>query len=165
MECINHKDRDAVAVCTKCGAPVCTECAWTIDGAKVCPSCFQTSCYQAINYNRSNATSRFIYMGIALAFYIAGILLISFTDGLGYMLLGFLLMGLPNLYAFFNRGVGFIATASTWVVVAIMQVILGLVLTPVIVIKSAIQTARFKKQEKYWQDWLNNVTAYLNSLR
>lgn len=39
MKCYIHRDRDAVASCTKCGNLICEECRVFIDGKNVCKNC------------------------------------------------------------------------------------------------------------------------------
>lgn len=166
MECINHKDRDAVAVCTICGAPVCAECACTLNDAKVCPNCLQTACIQNVKNLDVDSTIQFGYSLLATLFYIAGIIVMSVLgkNSTGYYFLGLLLMGLPNLISFFNRRVGFVATIRGWIFMGIIQVLLGIIFTPIIVVRSLIYGIRFGKQKKYWENLLNQVTNYINSL-
>ena len=73
-------------------------------------------------------------------------------------------MGLPNLISFFNRRVGFVATIRGWIFMGIIQVLLGIIFTPIIVVRSLIYGIRFGKQKKYWENLLNQVTNYINSL-
>ena len=167
MECINHKDRDAVAVCTVCGDPICAECTCTLNDAKVCPSCLQTACVQNVKVLDVDSGIQFGYALLATIFYVAGIIVMSVLGGktLGYFFLGLLLMGLPNVYSFFNRRVGFVATIRSWIFIGIIQILLGIIFTPIIVIKSLINGIRFGKQKKYWENLLKQVTDYINSLR
>lgn len=46
MVCVNHRDREAVAQCSGCGAYICAECAQKSEPLKsvcgtLCPSCYR----------------------------------------------------------------------------------------------------------------------------
>ncbi len=42
MKCINHPDKDAVAVCVACGAGLCADCRNVVRGASYCDECLKT---------------------------------------------------------------------------------------------------------------------------
>ncbi|GEM_PF-6034570 len=167
MECIHHHEREATARCTNCGAYICNDCTCYLNGAKVCPSCFQTACNQNIAAWKKAFSIQFIYMGIALILYLAGVI-VMFTlieKSIGYLFLGLLLMGLPNVYCCFNKGVGIIATPNMWFWIYLIEFLLGIVLTPVIAIISIIRGLKYKKEEKAWEKNLEQINTYINSLQ
>ncbi len=41
--CQNHIDREAIGICIKCRARICSECVTQIEGVNHCVSCFGTA--------------------------------------------------------------------------------------------------------------------------
>lgn len=131
--CFYHADRTATAVCTNCGAPICGECTCTCNDNKICPSCYETVIKQNISDFTRLRNSYIVYVLVALAFYVVG--WIVFLQGsLGLFLIGILLTGIPNVYRFFNRGRGILATFRGWVWIILLEIIFGIVATPILII-------------------------------
>jgi hypothetical protein len=42
MKCVNHSDKDAVAMCVSCGVGLCSDCRKVVRGASFCPDCAET---------------------------------------------------------------------------------------------------------------------------
>lgn len=82
MNCYDHPDRLAVTRCTRCGRPLCRECAERYTPVPVCSSCAQLE----FDTRRKTAIRELVYMGIGAA---VGIFLVSIsTPGLASCLLG-----------------------------------------------------------------------------
>lgn len=164
MECLNHKGTDATGICNQCGAPICDLCTCTLDNYKVCPTCFETACRNNIITLKRNLYLSLFYFALALICYVVGWILFTRINNLGLVFLGLLLMGLPNVVTFFNRGAfGIIATMKMWALICLLEIIFGIIATPIIVIKQIFNCVKLKANAKYWEKNLSECLNMRNS--
>ena len=105
MDCINHKNVEAVFKCQDCQNSICNDCAVNNNGQITCIKCAKEKgllviknekahreSYKAIDnqYNKNNRISTFLTT------------ILSFIPGLGHMYLGFMRRGLQIMLAFFG---------------------------------------------------------------
>ncbi len=163
--CFYHKERAATAICVNCGAPICAECSCHINDNRLCPSCYQTACKQNVKSLSADLTYFIGYIAIALVFYIVGAVVLFSGDGIGMILLGVLLMGIPNVCGFFRRSAGIFATVRLWLLLIVLTIVLGIVATPIIIIINIVKACRVASGKKYWAKLLkecNEVYPFLN---
>ena len=97
MKCYYHPDREAVAVCSVCGKPLCAECAHEYNGKIYCKDCLaKVKEEEAINIGTAGKsshkeavekknTSKIIFVSIVVALIIIGLILLSVV-GIGGIL-------------------------------------------------------------------------------
>ena len=105
----------------------------------------------------------FGYILIALLMYIGGWFLATRTDSIGLLLVGLLLMGLPNFFSIFKKqdNTVWISSGSSYAVFLIVKVLLGIVFTPILIILTAFASIRASREEKGWRQHLQDaLNAY-----
>lgn len=122
MQCKNHSEKEAVAICVSCGKAVCDECDVILQGKHYCKECTEEIDQQPIDQERVKKASSEIngflwfvfslmpgaghmYMGLMKkGVMILGVFLATVAfNGLFYMItLGSLLSVLVYVYAFFD---------------------------------------------------------------
>ncbi|MBU1625963.1 hypothetical protein KKB18_01195 [bacterium] len=116
MQCFNHTDTPAVAICLSCGKALCKSCAMTSDASIVCSE----TCKSRLSMLRSlrekepkqyMALSKFLF-SLGLIFLLAGCLITLFQPGLLGLGIFIILVSMVNLFAayFFKKHYGIFKT-------------------------------------------------------
>lgn len=160
MNCVNHPEAEALALCAICKAPVCEECLVFLRGRDCCRSCLEEK-LGALEESRPDPGKN-----AALAF------ILSFFPGAGYMYLGLMNRGLQTMVIFF--GTIFVAGMTR------IDLLIPLVL-PVLLFYSIFDTLQLSRQIRAgapvpdkplvdmggrtnWQNWLGYALIGLGLL-
>src|SRR5690554_2203025 len=91
MQCENHKDREATAICVSCGKPLCDECDTMFQGKHFCGNCGEEIRGKTSKGNKASGAHE-----------INGFLwfLFSLMPGAGHMYMGLMKRGIMLLGIF-----------------------------------------------------------------
>ncbi len=104
MDCINHKNVEAVFKCQDCQNSICNDCAVNNNGQITCIKCAEEKDLLVIKnekaHRESYKASNNPYENNKISTFLTTIL--SFIPGLGHMYLGFMKRGVQIMLAFFG---------------------------------------------------------------
>ena len=88
MNCERHPDREAVAKCNECGAPICAECAEKTSVLRescgtLCIDCCKSELQGIADYYAAKKSKRLRNMILMTVFYIIGIVLLAICGPVG----------------------------------------------------------------------------------
>ncbi|MCD1295231.1 hypothetical protein CUJ83_09495 [Methanocella sp. CWC-04] len=96
MKCYIHPEADSTGTCVRCGRPVCSECAASIDGNIVCRQCSQAPVTGTIAYGTAPATKKDPVVALLLS--LIGGLVSGLLIGLGQIYNGQVKKGLILIF-------------------------------------------------------------------
>lgn len=76
MKCFYHPDREAVAVCSKCGKPLCQECAKEFEGKIYCKDCLEE--IKKDKKQKEVNSAKIVKVSVILSLIAIGVLLLLF---------------------------------------------------------------------------------------
>ena len=82
MKCNNHKESDAIAVCTFCGRGLCSECAHEIQGKMYCKENGCKTWFQSVLESNRKKAGFFLVAGIV---FILVALLMNLVQPFGFL--------------------------------------------------------------------------------
>ncbi|MBR5439769.1 MAG: hypothetical protein IKV61_06120 [Clostridia bacterium] len=175
MKCSRHLNKEVVAMCAKCNAGVCEDCATATQSLRdeygtLCVSCYQTALGEAINYYKEDNSSKLKNIIISACLYVFGIFF-ALVNGTGTdyisIIVGIFFCGFYNAIAGWKKGEevheeherkygvsynvdseGNIERNNGFfkkLFIAAIYTVLGLVVTPFTIIKNAIIISKNKK--------------------
>lgn len=177
MVCVNHRDREAVAQCSGCGAYICAECAQKSEPLKsvcgtLCPSCYRDKITQTRDYYSGQRKKELASAIVSLICYVLGWIFAAAIPGMVFTVIGIVLMGIYPAIAWFRfagksiddydakHGATYVVTDSgvhrdraVWlrVVFFFAGLIFGIFITPINIIRWFISAAKNKKTAKMYE--------------
>ena len=177
MVCVNHRDREAVAQCSECGAYICAECAQKSEPLKsvcgtLCPSCYRDKITQTRDYYSGQRKKKLASAIVSLICYVLGWIFAAAIPGMVFTVIGIVLIGIYPAIAWFRfagkslddygakHGATYVVTDSgvhrdraVWlrVVFFFAGLIFGIFITPINIIRWFISAAKNKKTAKMYE--------------
>ncbi|MTI85182.1 MAG: hypothetical protein FH756_15120 [Firmicutes bacterium] len=96
MQCTNHAEKEAEAICSDCSIPVCHECMVEVAGQHFCRSCLEK---RIMNQTEHISEEPISSPGNKSKFWA---FVSSLIPGVGYMYLGLMRRGLESMILFFG---------------------------------------------------------------